>query len=80
MVSYRIGKVGNSIEHTHTHTRAHTDMDERKFQYKRCGDLCCAPPCSIQAKVLGPELGNMCQPTLSGPVNNGLSQEQVAVT
>ncbi len=55
-------------------------MDERKFQYKSWGDLCCAPPCSIQAKVLGPQLGNVCQPTLGGPVNNGLSQEQVVVT
>ncbi len=55
-------------------------MDERKFQYKRWGDLCSAPPCSIQAKVLGPQPGNMCQPTLGGPVNNGLSQEQVVVT
>lgn len=58
----------------------HTDADERKFQYKRWSDLCCAPPCSIQAKVLGPQLGNMCQPTLGGPLNNSLSQEQVAAT
>lgn len=30
--------------------------------------------------MLSPPLGNMCQPTLGGPLNNGLSQEQVVVT
>lgn len=54
--------------------------DKRKFGYKMCCDLCCAPPCSIWAKVLGPQLGNMCQTTLGRPVNNGLGQEQVVVS
>lgn len=40
----------------HLNMQAHGHMAERKFQYKRWGDLCGAPPCSIQAKVLGPQL------------------------
>lgn len=39
--------------HMQTHTCTHTQMDERKFQYKRWGDFCCAPPCSSQARELG---------------------------
>lgn len=31
-------------------------------------------------KCSAPQLGNMCHPTLGGPVNNGFSQEQVVVT
>lgn len=38
---------------SHANTHMHTQMDERKFQYKRWGDFCCAPPCSSQAKELG---------------------------
>lgn len=44
------------------------------------GCCCCATPCSIQAKVFHPQLGNTCHPALGGPVNNGFSQEQVVVT
>lgn len=38
---------------SHANTHMHTQMDERKFQYKRWGDFCCASPCSSQAKELG---------------------------
>lgn len=72
----RVDRVGGTTEHTNTHVA----VDEREFQYKRRSNLCGAPPHSIHAKVLGPQLGNMCQLTLGGPVDNSLSQEQVVAT
>jgi len=65
----------------HTHTNTHTYVDEIKFQNKSCGDSMSWPRLvPSEANVLGPRLGNGCQPTLGGPVNNGPSQEQVVVT